>query len=484
MDRSDIPFNIQILQPGPQNLKTLKPVTSLERFDSMGGGNFHEDGLFSTSIFGRVGDDARMLQFSYIDIKIPIFHPILYKALVSLKGLYAGIMDGKEYAVWNPNLLDFERATAFTGETGFDFFIKYWKDIAFESTKSVQRDHYIKLIEKYKDKALTDKIIVMPAGYRDLEFVKGRIQEDEINTFYRKFLSVSNTITPAAIKHNPEVLNTARAQLQNNFNALFEFIQRMIDGKKKLVMNKWAARRVFNSTRNVFTAMDTSSGYLWAPNNVSFNNTIVGLYQMLKAVLPVSIYYLKNGFLSQVFPGVGVAAQLVNKKTLKRESVNLKPSYYDYWMTDEGLEHVITAFQDESLRHKPIEIDGRYLGLVYKGPDRTFKFFQGMEDFPAHLNKDFVTPITFAELMYGSVYSVINRYPLFVTRYPVAGLGSTYPSKAYVKTTVRAESRRELSETWSPMDDLHVAPQFPITGKSFVNSLVPHGAKLEGMTAD
>lgn len=484
MEIRDIPFNIDLLKLTPEKLKGIKPVTSLERFDGNNTGNYHEDGLFSISIFGRTGDDQRMLRMSYIDIKIPIFHPLIYKALISLKGLYAGIMNGTEYAKWNADILDFERSNTFEGETGFAFFEKYWKDIVFEPSKSVQRQQYIALIDKYKDRALVDKIVVMPAGYRDIEISNGRIREDEINTFYRKFLAVANTISPAAIRHNPEVLNTARGQLQTNFCNLFEFIQRMIDGKKKLIMNKWASRRVFNTTRNVITAMDSSTPYLWAPGSISFNNSVLGLYQMLKSVLPISIYLLKTGFLSKVFSGSNLPVKLVDKKTLKSVSVNLKPAYHDRWFTDEGLEHVITAFQDDGIKHKPVEINGHYLGLIYKGPDKTFKIIQSIDELPSHLNKDFVTPLTFAELMYCSTYRALNRYPLFITRYPVAGMGSIYPSKAFVKTTLTAETRSELSDTWSPMDESHTAYQFPVIGSAFVNSLSPHSAKLQGLTAD
>lgn len=484
MKRQQIPFNVSLLDLNPQRLMGLKPVRVLDIFDGASD-NFHEDGLFSTSIFGRVGDERRSQRFSYVDIKIEVFHPVVFRAIVDLKRLYGGIIAGTEHAVWDPTVKDFERSDPVLGSTGFHFFLQHWKDINHSLSKSVSREQNIKLIEKYQNKAMTSKVVVMPAGMRDLEVDdSGRMKEDEINTLYRKLLAVSNTISDAAVKLNPEQTNTARWNLQSTFNELYDSIENMLEGKKKLILGKWGSRRIFNGTRNVITAMDTSSPYLGAPGSPNVNSTILGLYQMLKSVMPVARYYIRNGFLSEVFRSVSSPALLVNKKTLKTELVQLKSRHFDRWATDEGLEKVITSFWDLSLRHKPLEIDGRYLGLIYKGPDGTFKLMHSIDELPSTRDPKDVHPITFAELLYLSTYRILNKHPLFVTRYPIAGVGSIYPSMAYVRTTLKSETRSELSTGWEPQDETYTAYEFPITGGEFLDSLVPHSAHLAGLVAD
>jgi hypothetical protein len=486
MARSDIPFNVDLLELTPRKLEGLRPVRVLDIFDGASG-NFHPDGLFSVLIFGKVGDERRSRAFSYIDIKVPILHPIIYRTLVQLKRLYAGIVAGNEYAVWNDETKDFERSDAIAGKTGYAFFIEHWNKIEFEQSKSTQREQNILLIKKYRDtgKALTSKVVVMPAGLRDLEVDgAGRIREDEINTLYRRILSIANTISDSAVKTNVELLNTARYTLQQTFTELFESIESMIEGKKKLLMGKWASRRIMNGTRNVITAMDPAPAYLGAPGSIRFNDTVIGLYQAMKSTLPVALYHLRSGFLSTVFQAVDQPALLVNKKTLKAEPVRLKPYYFDRYMTGEGLEKVITSFNEESVRHHALEIEGHYLGLIYKGPDHTFRLLHDIDEVPEGRSKADVHPLTFCELLYLSVYRVINNYPTYVTRYPVTGMGSIYPSKMFVKTTIRSEKRRELGEDWTPMDESHVAYEFPLTGGPFVNSLSPHPAKLGGLGAD
>lgn len=483
--RVAVPFNVDLLELTPQKLRGMRPVTKLDIFDGVGG-NFSEDGLFSISIFGKVGDERRSTRFSYIDIKVQVFHPIIHRTLINLKRLYGGIIAGTEYALWNPEISDFERADPINGKTGFSYFVEHWENIAFEETKSTSREQNILLLKKYKGaRAMTSKIVVMPAGLRDLEVdAIGRIREDEINNVYRKLLSVANTISDASIRNNPELINTARNSLQQTFNELYEIIESMVEGKKKLLMGKWASRRIMNGTRNVITAMDTSTPYLGADGAVDFNNTIIGLYQALKATLPVSIYHIRNGFLSKVFTSPGAPVHLVNKQTLKGEEVHLRPEYFDRWMTVEGVEKVITAFGEESMRHKPLEIEGRYLALIYKGPDGTFKIIRDIDELPEGRSRSDVAPLTFCELLYLSCYQQLNKYPIFVTRYPVTGVGSIYPSKMYIKTTIHGEIRRELGEDWTPTDKSHTAYQFPQAGGSFVNSLVPHPARLDGLGAD
>lgn len=485
MSKLDIPFNISILDlNNPRSLYGIKPVTSLDTMDGATG-NFNENGLFSISIFGRVGEERRQSNYSYIDIKIEVFHPIVYDALVALKGLHGGIMAGTEYAIWDPGTKNFIKSNAIEGRTGFHFFVEFWDQINFEVTRSVDREEKIKLIEKYKDVALTSKIIVMPAALRDYEVgPDGRGSDDEVNEFYRTFLKVSNNISDASIRTNPEIINRSRFRLQTNFCALYNHIENLIQGKKKLLMAKWASRRIWNGTRNVISAMNTSTPYLGAPGQVNINNTIIGLYQLLKALMPVARYHIRNGFLSRLFVSPDLPVKLINKKTLQLEDVNLNTEHWDRWATNEGIEKIITAFGEQSIRHKFLEIENHYVALIYKGPDNTFKIFNDINTLPASRDIKDVYPITFTELLYLSAYRILNTYPLFVTRYPITGVGSIYPSFAYCKTTVNSEQRQELGDDWMPLGDDYVAREFPVYNDVFVNSLIPHSSKLARLAAD
>ena len=488
MSALELPFNVEIFQPAEDQLRLLKPVTSTDYYENSKG-DLHEEGLFSISIFGRIGDEARDRRFSYIDIKTEVFHPILYNRLVRLKKLYGGILNGESYAVWDEARKDFFPANEMTGQTGFAFFCEHWRKIEFSRNKSDVRDLRAKLIEKYRNQSMSSKILVIPAGLRDIEVDEnGRTNVHEINALYLKLLARAAVLPDHDNIKNDPSHNLARKLLQACFNDIYELLEAMLSGKKGFFQDKWSARNITNSTRNVITAMDTSVAQLGAVNAPRFTDTVVGLWQLSKAVLPVTIHHLMKNYLSQVFAYGNRTARLVDPTTLDAEVVEVSSDAYDRWNTVEGLEKVITSYKELSLRNKPVMIDGRYLALIY-APKRmpVFKVFHDINDLPEWADRADVRPINLMELLYLSGYKIWNDQVGTVTRYPIAGVGSCYPTTVYAKTTVVGEVRGELNENWElPLEGKsHLAPEFPTYEPlAYQDSLVIPSTRLAGLTAD
>jgi hypothetical protein len=466
MTRAMLPFNIEILKLEPRTLATMKPVTSLDYYENTNG-QLHEDGLFSVSIFGRVGDELRDERFSYIDLGASIFHPAIYKTLVQLKGLYQGILLGTTYARWDEAQKDFVAADELHGKTGYGFFMEHWRDIEFHRTRSPLRDIRLKLIDKYQDRAMLDKILVLPAGLRDIEVGDdGRPVVGEVNTFYRKLLAVSRTVADSHASHDSPSLNLPRQVMQQAFNDTYEFFTRMLEGKKGFVQNRWGGRRIASGTRNVISAMNGSTALLGGPRAPKYNDTIVGLYQAAIALLPISIFHLRTHYLDDIFALGDGKARLVDPKTLKGVITSVSSLAFDKWTTNEGLEKVISNYGELTTRKKAVMVDDYYMALIYRGPDGTFRVFSDIDELPKHLSRKDVHPINYTELLYLSGYQVWNTYYGFVTRYPITGTGSTYPTSIYLKTTTVGEERRELGHD------------------TFVDSLVLSPTRLEGLGAD
>lgn len=485
MKHIDLPVNLAILQLTPARTQALKQTRVLDIFDG-GTTNFHEEGLFSISTFGRVGSDERDTRFSFIDVRVEIFHPYIYKQLCLLKALYKGIMSGRAYATWDPALADFVTADETTGETGYHFFMSHWRDIVLKPTGSDVRDLRIKFITKYRDAATTTRVLVIPAGLRDVQIDEtGRVKEGEINEFYRALISISNTINTSVVGSS-SILDTSRQSLQTAFNNVYEYLSNMLEGKGGFFQAKWGSRRVFNGTRNVFTSMDTSPAVMGASNSPKINSTGVGLYQILKGVLPLAKHYILNGWLQQVFNTAEGNATLVNTASLKRETVKVSTKTVDRWMTTAGIEKVINSYMEVHGRLEPIIIEDYYLGLVYLG-DGTFRIFNDIDDLPKGdaYSRDNVHPLTLCELLYLSGYRHWNKLAMYVTRYPIAGNGSIYPSHPYVKNTVRGVVRYELDDAWAVIGETHKADEYPVfKDPVFVDSLIPHPSRLAAMAAD
>lgn len=487
---SQLPFNISLLVLNGENTKGLQQVKVLDIFGGgtagatgtySGGKNFHPEGLFSTEIFGKVGDERRNRLFGYIALNLPVFHPVIYKKLIELKELYGKIMSGSAYAVFNPKTKDFEPASVKDGQTGYAFFLKHFDELVFEERKSTSREFAIKLINSHRSQCLMDKLLIMPAGLRDFTILpNGKPEEDEINSLYRKILSIATVIGSHGKLGDQSHMDNSRYGLQIAIQELYLYIVNLLEGKNKLIQGWWTSRKIFQSTRNVITANVAKSSILGDPVTIGPNHTVVGLYQSLRSIFPLAVNLIR-GVLSDVFPGPNSPASLVNKKTLLRENVLISPEYYDNWMTQEGLEATIGRFEPEALRHDEIEVDGRYLSLIYNDGKRV-KLFRSIDELPEGFDKAHVKPVTFAELYYLAIFKDIKRIPAFVTRYPITGYGSIYPSWIYLKTTTRSTPVVLLDEMWGETED--IASEFPIRGQSFVNSMSPAGSHLGLLGAD
>lgn len=466
-------------------LKLVTPVSSLDIYESRSSTNFHPQGLYSTQIFGAIGTQARSSQYSYIDLKISVFQPVFYKALIKLKPFYQDIMSGREFAIFDPNTSDFVRADAVSGFTGFDYFVTHFKKLKFEQRTSTVREQNIILYEKNKDTALTRYVYVIPAMYRDLEIDDdGRESSDEVNSLYYKAVAIAKTINDKTTDVAPEVYNKQRFSLQMAYLEIYELLLNVIKGKKNMIMGKWASRKVFNGTRNVLTASTKKVTVLGDPTNLTSNDTQVGLFQFAKAILPLTRHLIKNGFSYKIFSNLDTPATLCDPETLKTKKVMVDAHEFNQWMTNDGIETMINIYREQSTRERPIMIQGCYAGLIYRGRGDVFKFISGIDQIPQEWEDGEVLPINMTEMLYICMYARASDTPGTVTRYPVASDRSIYPSMTYLNSTIQSKAMYQLNDNWEVDKTLPVAKEFPIRGSDTFNSLSPHPNRLKKLNAD
>ncbi|AEH03635.1 RNA polymerase beta subunit [Pseudomonas phage PhiPA3] len=463
MRKALVPFNIDLLIPTKAQLLRVGQVTSHEIFEGTGG-NFHEKGLFSVEIFGRVGSKQREGNFGYIHLGLDIIHPVIYRNLIKLRAFYEEIILGKAFAVFDPIGRDFARSNELEGQTGYTFFFNNWRKIEFGGTKSGIRLNRLQLIEKYKDRCIMQDVLVVPAAYREAEIdADGRVSMDEINEKYRYLLNQSFGV-PEFFGPNDDlsIYDRKRVAMQNTVLEIYGHFERLISGKGGYIQSKWASRRVQNGTRNVISSLDTNAADLDAPNRPRFKDAVVGLYQGAVSVKPKTIFHLRNSVVGEIFDSISNRVELVNKKTLKREWVDITAEDLDTWGTPEGLERVINELKVIDQRSRPIEIADHYLALVYLDDQQNYKIFRDIEDLPKDRHKKFVRPITYSELVYLAGLPMWYKNSAFVTRYPVENYNSSIPMKMYVKTTVKGEMRYPLDYNWERDLTAQPAIEYPV----------------------
>lgn len=463
MKKALTPFNLDLLIPTDQLVEGLGEVTNHEIFEGVGG-NFHNDGLFSTIIFGRVGSQERESNFGYIKLGLEIIHPVVYRNLIRLRAFYEEIILGRAYAEFSEKEKDFVRSNELEGSTGYQFFFANWKRIVFGETTSPIRANRLALIDKYRDNSTFSNMIVAPAGYREVEIdLNGRVEMNEVNEHYRRLLTLAMR-RPERVRDESElsIYNAGRVGMQQTVLAIYAHYEKMLFGKKGFIQSKWAARRVFNGTRGVLTSLDLGTYDLDSDNRPKFKDAVTGINQTAVGNKHKTLYWMREKFINPVFDTLSNTVRLINPKTLTLEWVELSNEHLDLWGTLEGNERLIDELQAIPKRSRAITIDGYYLALVYLGEDNTFKIFRDITELPKGFNRKLVRPITYSELIYLSLIEFQHDLAGFVTRYPVENYNSSFPVEFYIKTTITGKVRKSLDDEWKVDESAPVAYEYPV----------------------
>lgn len=476
------PFNFKYLNMHGPRVDSVLPVKSLAMFGP--NGDFHPQGLYSNVIFGRQGDRMRNEQPSRIDLGTKVFQPAFFDLLKLVHRLSTQIMLGEAYATWDPKEKNFVKADLMTGQTGMAFYLKYFPQQVFKTTDSKVRDERLDLLKKYRSNALTDRVYVVPAGIRDLEVSEdGQPIEDDLNPLYKRIIAASKSVNPDLEDINPEILDGARHSIQRALNDVYQYWFNLLNGKQGLLQGKFASRRVFESTRNILSAMDPGVAELGDPRTKGVRKTMVGLRQYVRSIPRLVISNFERGPLKDLLESAHHEAPVIDRKTLKRKSKRLKPKTADQWGTRDGLNTVISILEVEHLVHKPVLIDGDYALLIYQD-DSYFRLLNSIEELPKDRDRAKVRPVSWLELIYLHTYDLEGRTINFNTRYPVTGTGSIYANEPYIKTTIVGTELTQLDDDWNPTNA--TVYEFPNTldnGPLF-NTMSVHPSALPGLGGD
>ena len=477
-------LNIDLLVLKPEIIKRLMEVKTRDVF-LQNSTEFHNEGLFSTTIFGDVGSPERMSNFGYIDLGIDILHPRIYKELTSLNSLYKGMLEGTAYGIYDKKLKDFVLSDRVDGKTGFYAFMEHYEDIKYKLTDSIQREFKIKFITNYKaSDVIMNKYLVMPAGLRDYKILEsGKAMENEINNLYRKMLTIASSakVFKNDVKNKDnEYISAVRKRLQKIAIDIYDYIENLLDGKSKFIQGKWTKRAIMYSTRNVITAAPVEIKNLEDSERPTGLSSQIGLYQTIKGILPIAIFQTRTRFLQDIFDINSTRAMLIDKKTLRRVPVDITEKTRSRWVTDDGLEETINKLMQDEIKNAPIEVDGNYLLLVYENGDK-IEILKSLDTPGLNLKPGDVRPITYGELFYLSIFDIIHTYPVYVTRYPIVNYGGIVPSIPYLKSTLRF---KKALVKLPNSTEYRKAIEYPIIGEKWFSSLSVPEIFLEALGAD
>lgn len=465
--------------------------------------DFHPEGLFSETIFGQIGATDRMLRFGFIELNCTIISPIVYRAIVKSSAFYEDIMRGKQYAYFDTvtkNLVryngdpDDPPKDAVTGQrlevgTGYSFFLRYFHDIDFVVTDSQSRKNRVEIIDKYKDRCLYQRFVVIPAGIRDIQMNGDRLVQDEINELYGRMLRYATHI-PAGSQH--VVYDSVRYSIQMAALEIFNYLENIQTGKRGFVQGSYGSRRIVSGTRNVISAPQYDGLTPDDPQVIKFDETMVGLFQAAKMFQPHVVHGIRSIITDPIFGSAETSRiSAVDPDTKKLEYIDIPATEKILYTTPVKIDGWINRFRNRDVRNAPITIKDRkgkvyWMVLVYDTGKRIY-FFRSIDDFVNQYkgrNPDLskIRPLTWVELLYLVTYLATRSRHMTVTRYPVIGEGGTYPSKVHVVTTTPGRVV-EVTNLITGEDALTL-PQYPIVGAPYQDAMIVSADRLADMGGD
>lgn len=245
----------------------VKQVSSIRRYS---GNKIDENGLFSEEIFGRQGSKDRREKFGYIDVKTPIIHPEAWNIVTRISPDFLKCIKGQiKYIVSRDKfLLENEEQ----GNTGLFYFTQILSklDLDYYAKKDKKKKPLIDYTKKNLKSILTDKILILPAGIRDIRISRSSgktfIEASEVNTIYENLIRQSNSIATDVQSLPQDIVEPIVTSMQRNYLEINSWIKNRIKGKQGLIRGGMFSKRTDYSGRLVVVADPSlKMGYVGLP---------------------------------------------------------------------------------------------------------------------------------------------------------------------------------------------------------------------------
>lgn len=483
----DTPVTIKILDVDQYiRLNRCGQVTS-HKIIEPSSTTFADDGFFSEEIFGNVGSPERLVQVGYIELNTTILHPLFFKNIVKLGSIYVDILESRSYAIFDREKKTFVLVPDNdpNGRTGIGFFIENYSELEFKSTGSTQREDRINVLKKYAERGLIKRMLVEPAGLRDIRIEGDRTSQDDINKLYTTLLSYAMAM-PAGT--SSQIYDVLRLNIQKKIVEIYEYIENLLTGKHGFLQGKYARRQIARGTRNVITAPSYAAKHPKDPQYLRPDETMLGLYQTMMGLAPIVIYYLQLCLFDPVFKTDTLKVALTNLETMGLEYRELSSREMSKFNSTTALESWMSRFSNDEVREDPIyvtDITGKkfYLALVYDTGD-TIALFRNIRDIErqiGRIDRSKVHPLTWVEAFYMTTTLAAEGRHVLITRYPVIQNESDIPTKIHLATTRPARVVKlhdVLTDTLT-----RTYAEYPIFGNAYVDSTVLHLAYIPGLGA-
>jgi hypothetical protein len=487
------PFDIEIMDVADEVAKHNIPLITSSSIFQPNSTEFHPEGLFSEAIFGRVTDPERYTNEGHIYFNTSIIHQVVFNFIVNKKRIYVDILRGSRHAIYDHKNNKFEIADSVDkgADTGYAFFIKHFPlTVNAKEPKGLRASNMHKLLVKYKDNLFTTKMIVMPAGMRDIDMSTGRLAQDDINKIYLSILNLSAGLVDEETSKDT-LFDGIRWQLQMKVHEIDTYNLNAITGKKGFFQGHFGARKIALTTRNVISVGITSVNDPHDPGSIKADETMIPLLQTIKNFQPFFVNYIRDKLYGEIFTRGNTEVVAVTNAKFDIEYVDISHGEIKKVTDNNNIVRIINKFKYVGFRESPVSIRGvdkkdYWLILTYKIDDKVY-LGKNKDELKVLVERSGdvfdianVSPLTWSEAMYIAAVNITKGKHVFITRYPVLVDGSIYPSKVHVITTDPAKHVTLIFDTGKTMELYH----YPTLGVPYFEATILHPSKLPGLNAD
>lgn len=200
-----------------------------------------------------MGSPIRRNTFGYIDLHVKVIHPECWDIITGLNPMISKLLLGKKKFIIN-EIGDLEESPDnFIGISGIKSFIDNFEKLNLKIIGKKKPD-YVKFINKNLNKIFIDKILVLPAGVRDIQLSsstnKKTITSSEVNTLYEELLQQTKTVDANFLDFlDDETVKNIVGAIQRKVIEINRWVEERLKGKNGILRGGLLSKTVDYSGR-------------------------------------------------------------------------------------------------------------------------------------------------------------------------------------------------------------------------------------------
>lgn len=461
-----------------------------------------EDGLLSNEIFGITKDDRTSI-FAYIDLGAEFMHPLLYKTWVRLDANVKNVLAEADKYKYDESKGKFIQDP--DGKTGLGYLKEVLMTKKLKKNESAKRNIKISFIEKYKEFLFIKKLIVVPAGYRDVDTAEeGNIGVGEINKLYDTIIRDANALKETE-DYGLTLNGTIKFRIQENIMKVYNwfiFGRDPVTGEdaqasglsRKLgLIRRAGMKKSFDwGSRLVICTQNLRKEEL-GDIDIGIDEIGVPIAALCANLFPYMLFNIRRWFENSM-------SDITSLMTVSREDKTTEMNYIQDWQmvySDERIKKELDRFMHGmAQRFLPIEapIDST---KIKKGVTKPYLYFKGVmvpdekaaqdvlngttppETYP--LNQ---RPLTWCDLIYIAAVEAVEDKVALVTRFPVDTYWNQFPAKIKIISTIQTVPMIVDGKYYPRYPKIERKDLMTNSSNKFIDVALPNNTRLDSIGGD